>query len=136
MIMAEQEESTLSILTALTAIINTYQLNIGTYNENMTTFLNLFQTIQNSSIIIDSNTQNTIDTRVFYIINEINDSNYILIPGTEREVCPISLEEFLDDEQLTTIRRCGHTFRKQFILTWLSNNRLCPVCRLELPIQF
>lgn len=46
--------------------------------------------------------------------------------------CPISLEEFNDNNIVTVIRHCGHTFHSNSIDNWFRTNCRCPVCRYDI----
>ena len=47
-------------------------------------------------------------------------------------VCPISLEEFRDGEQLTRIHNCGHVFKTAELSRWFLRNSHCPSCRYDI----
>lgn len=46
--------------------------------------------------------------------------------------CPISIENFEDDEPLLRILHCQHAFRPEAIQTWFRTNTRCPVCRYDI----
>jgi hypothetical protein len=46
--------------------------------------------------------------------------------------CPISLEEFVDNERICQIRHCRHVFRRPNLLRWFETHVGCPVCRYDL----
>jgi hypothetical protein len=46
--------------------------------------------------------------------------------------CPITLEEFMNGEELSRIRFCRHIFKKTALLNWFSRNSHCPVCRYDI----
>lgn len=46
--------------------------------------------------------------------------------------CPISLETFNDNSQVTMIRHCGHIFNREMLHSWFQSNCLCPVCRYDI----
>ena len=46
--------------------------------------------------------------------------------------CPISLENFNDNDMVTVIRFCGHIFNTDHLNTWFQNNCKCPVCRYDI----
>lgn len=46
--------------------------------------------------------------------------------------CPITLEEFQENETIRRIRFCGHCFGEESIQNWFRNNVRCPVCRLDI----
>jgi len=46
--------------------------------------------------------------------------------------CPITLEDFMEGDEVTRIRPCGHVFHTQSIRNWFSNRVRCPVCRYDI----
>ena len=46
--------------------------------------------------------------------------------------CPISLEEFNDNDTVSVIRQCGHIFKTDELNTWFRSNCRCPVCRYDI----
>jgi len=46
--------------------------------------------------------------------------------------CPISLDNFEDNEMVTVIRQCGHIFRSDDLNTWFMSHCNCPVCRYDI----
>ena len=46
--------------------------------------------------------------------------------------CPISMEDFDDDDTVTVIRQCGHIFNTESIMNWFQSNCRCPVCRYDI----
>ena len=46
--------------------------------------------------------------------------------------CPISLETFNDNDMVTVIRHCGHTFHTEYLMNWFRTNCRCPVCRYDI----
>ena len=46
--------------------------------------------------------------------------------------CPISLESFDDNEQVTIIRHCQHIFKTNQLNSWFIRNSRCPVCRYDI----
>lgn len=46
--------------------------------------------------------------------------------------CPISMEEFNDNDTVTVIRHCGHIFHTDNIMNWFRTNCRCPVCRYDI----
>jgi len=44
--------------------------------------------------------------------------------------CPISHDDFQDDDEIMIIAHCGHCFSKEGIINWFNNNNnTCPMCR-------
>jgi hypothetical protein len=46
--------------------------------------------------------------------------------------CPITLEDFIEQEIVTQIRHCGHCFKPSAIQNWFRTNVRCPVCRFDI----
>jgi hypothetical protein len=86
-------------------------------------FSNLFQSFFDPVVIYPTASQiETATRRVLYrdIVTPINSS------------CPISMENFNDNETVTIIRHCGHIFNIDELATWFQSNCRCPVCRYDI----
>jgi len=46
--------------------------------------------------------------------------------------CPITLENFDDDDNVTQILGCGHIFNHDSLTSWFRNHVRCPVCRYDI----
>jgi hypothetical protein len=46
--------------------------------------------------------------------------------------CPISMEDFSDNDMVMVIRHCGHTFYPEQLMNWFRSNCRCPVCRYDI----
>lgn len=46
--------------------------------------------------------------------------------------CPISMDEFNDNDMVTVIRHCGHIFYTEHLNNWFRTNCRCPVCRYDI----
>jgi hypothetical protein len=46
--------------------------------------------------------------------------------------CPISMEDFNDNDMVMVIRHCGHTFYPEQLMNWFRSNCRCPVCRYDI----
>uniref|UniRef100_A0A6C0B6A2 RING-type domain-containing protein n=1 Tax=viral metagenome TaxID=1070528 RepID=A0A6C0B6A2_9ZZZZ len=46
--------------------------------------------------------------------------------------CPITLEDFQENESVCQIIHCGHLFRETAIKNWFRQNVRCPVCRYDI----
>ena len=58
-----------------------------------------------------------------------NEENYDLINETR---CPITLEDFQENQILVRIRRCGHVFSQEPFRNWFRQSVRCPVCRHDI----
>jgi hypothetical protein len=86
-------------------------------------FSNLFQSFFEPILIFPTASQIELATRrVLYrdIVSPINNS------------CPISMDNFNDNETVTIIRHCGHIFNSDELTTWFQSNSRCPVCRYDI----
>ena len=57
---------------------------------------------------------------------------YCDIVSPRNRACPISLDNFDDNEMVTVIRHCGHIFRSDDLNTWFRSHCNCPVCRYDI----
>lgn len=55
--------------------------------------------------------------------------NYCCIAVPLNDTCPITQEEFTNNDQVTIIKNCGHIFKTRAINNWLFEHQTCPVCR-------
>ena len=46
--------------------------------------------------------------------------------------CPISMDDFNDNDMVTVIRQCGHIFQTDHLMNWFRTNCRCPVCRYDI----
>ena len=49
-------------------------------------------------------------------------------------ICPITLEDFVEGESLTRIHACGHVFKTESLYRWFERNRVCPSCRHDITV--
>ena len=47
----------------------------------------------------------------------------------KEKCCPITLEDFNENETILQINNCNHIFSKKAILKWFENHNNCPLCR-------
>ena len=52
--------------------------------------------------------------------------------GMNDTVCPISLDDFVIGESICKINVCGHIFKRNSLLQWVSSRNQCPVCRASI----
>lgn len=60
------------------------------------------------------------------------ETNYSQINSPLSTSCPITREDFLDNDAVIMIRECRHIFKKAAFQTWIENNNTCPCCRITL----
>ena len=107
------------------------QQNINMVNFNLNLINNLlnnnpYQNVGNSDNY-ESLSQLDMDVKKEGLdINKVSE----IIDSTEEKNCPICFEDFQD----TTLRKlkCSHIFCQECLVEWLSENKKCPVCMIEL----
>jgi len=85
----------------------------------------------------------TTTTTTTSAINEVptneqitNSTNSIVYDPSNTEftthVCPITLTDFINGENLLCIRHCQHIFKETSLMNWFSRNARCPLCRYDI----
>lgn len=46
--------------------------------------------------------------------------------------CPITQEEFSENQEIIQIKHCHHNFKPDALLRWFSRNSTCPYCRYDI----
>jgi len=46
-------------------------------------------------------------------------------------VCPISMEEFTNDDDVVVLKKCEHIVKKQLFIRLLEQSSICPCCRTD-----
>ena len=46
--------------------------------------------------------------------------------------CPITQEEFDEDDEVGIIKHCNHIFHYNPLINWIRENYVCPVCRHDI----
>lgn len=89
-------------------------------SPNLTNYLqNFFDPIE----IFPTQTQIENATRIVLYRDIVTPTN---------QSCPISLEPFHDEDTVSVIRFCGHTFHRNELIQWFRSNSRCPVCRYDI----
>ena len=107
-----------------TSLLERYSNTIGvssqSLRENLNTTLGSFFdpiVVNPTPLQIELSTRNV---RYCDIVTPINRS------------CPITLENFNDNDMVTVIRFCGHIFNTEHLHIWFTTNCRCPVCRYDI----
>jgi hypothetical protein len=101
---------------------NTRQQNRENYLNNPT-ITNLFHTFFDPIEIYPTPYQIEVATRVARFGDIANPLNL---------ACPISLENFNENDQVLVIRHCNHIFSNTGLHLWFRTNCRCPVCRYDI----
>jgi len=108
---------------------NTRQQNSNTRQQNRENYLNnptitnLFHTFFDPIEIYPTPYQIEVATRVARFGDIANPLNL---------ACPISLENFNENDQVLVIRHCNHIFSNTGLHLWFRTNCRCPVCRYDI----
>jgi hypothetical protein len=97
--------------------------NNNNNNNNLDAFTQLFQNFLQPVEIYP--TQSQIETATRRV-------RYCDISRPINTQCPISMDEFNDNDMVTVIRHCGHTFHTEHLMNWFRSNCRCPVCRYDI----
>ena len=99
----------------------------NTINRNLTNNDDLFTQIFNNFLqpVEIYPTQSQIETATRNV-------RYCDIAGPLNNSCPISMDNFNDNDMVTVIRHCGHVFHSEHIMNWFRSNCRCPVCRYDI----
>ena len=130
-----------------------YNLNMIDYNRNVTRFLSVLEGSMNprtiraptsninrlftdddyySSLLLRLSRPPTSPIRSQGLTNSQIYRHTRLIgysPNMNESRCPITHEDFRENQQVCQIVRCGHYFKPLAIMTWFENHSICPVCR-------
>jgi hypothetical protein len=99
-----------------------YHRNRQNYLNNPT-ISNLFYTFFDPIEIFPTPSQIEAATRVVRFGDIIRPLN---------PACPITLENFNDDDQVLIIRHCSHIFSNTGLISWFRSSCRCPVCRYDI----
>ena len=136
--------------------MNAYHQNIEMYNRNISDLLNIIRIINTSTQTHmprpNARTQNAYrfgngvrnartreqapNTNISHPLTQIEIDQYISTltyeDGMNDTVCPISLDDFVVGESICKINVCGHIFKQNQLLQWVSSRNQCPVCRAHI----
>lgn len=69
-------------------------------------------------------------------VNEIQasteTSTFVSLQNPLNTTCPITLENFNPDSNVTRIRTCGHIFNQSALERWFRTSAHCPMCRIDI----
>lgn len=99
-----------------------YHSNRQNYLNNPT-ISNLFYTFFDPIEIFPTPSQIESATRVVRFSDIIRPLN---------TACPITLENFNEDDRVLIIRHCNHIFSNSGLISWFRSNCRCPVCRYDI----
>lgn len=108
--------------------------NSNTFNSN--TFNNNLRPRRDSylSTLLNEwlNTPITVRPTQQEISNASRTIRYGNIENPISTSCPISLEDFNDDDEVVQLLPCNHIFHAEHFNSWFNSNVRCPVCRYDI----
>jgi len=118
-----QPETTQNNQSLTTLSLISYMLrhagNVDDNSSNLNEFANLFT-----------------DVLVHPTLNEIANATELVSYSIEQHgnviTCPISLDNFNENDTVIRIKTCGHIFNHESLHTWFRTNVNCPVCRYDI----
>ncbi|KAJ0234613.1 hypothetical protein HA466_0273230 [Hirschfeldia incana] len=63
------------------------------------------------------------------LFKDIKEKDEEELEGCDKRCCPICLEEYEDDHEVSRLEKCRHLFHRFCINSWLKLKRICPSCR-------
>lgn len=117
------------------------------YNRNVTNIIDILshppdtppstpvRSSSRSDITALINLLNQSDRPVGLSRTQIDDATQLVAYATDNfntTQCPISLDDFVENEIVCQITHCRHIFKQRAIMRWLETNSCCPVCRHNL----
>jgi hypothetical protein len=122
---ARRNSTTNSVLPPLainSTLPNTTLQSLWTSNANVNNLLRSFY---------ERNPRSTTPTT-----NEIQASTetsiFVSLQNPLNTTCPITLENFNPDSNVTRIRTCGHIFNQAALERWFRTSAHCPMCRIDI----
>jgi hypothetical protein len=125
----------------LREIMREYSENIRLNNQNVVEYSRTMRALVNlvsDSSAIDALTnimQTQPEERPLLTALQVDDATQMVQYDCDvmnHTQCPITLEDFVDGEQVCRISHCGHIFKRTNLLRWFDTNTCCPVCRHNL----
>ncbi len=107
---------------------------IRNQSTNQNTLINLITGIIETNAATDQNAaenENENDFVPLLITNTelFNECKYNTIPIPLNTTCPISFDNFNNDDDVVIIKKCNHIFKKSSLERWLQRSHRCPYCR-------
>jgi hypothetical protein len=102
---------------------NRNNIPVYTIPSNQNNFLNTIRSFYDAVPIIPTRLQIENSTRMCQFSQIENPLNLN---------CPITLERFSEQHDVTQILNCGHIFNSNSIRAWFQNSTRCPVCRYDI----
>ena len=81
----------------------------------------------------EDETQDETDTYIQQLIEDnVQKIRFGDIENPVNTMCPITREEFVPDDEVGIINHCNHIFNYNAVVSWLSQNFVCPLCRHDI----
>ena len=151
-----QQPDTERLLLIFNELLMTYNNNISRYQENMESLISIFRRFVPTQTHNPRTTRRaTTETPPTFFYSWVPQTqptfeNVIVSPSDEEierattnfqynpetppinTRCPITLDNFLEGDEITVITHCGHAFKSTAFTGWFRTNVRCPVCRYDI----
>jgi hypothetical protein len=125
----------------LREITREYSENIRTNNQNIMEYSRTIRALV--SLITESSALDAFTTilqtqpeeRTILTASQVDAATRMIVYDCDmmnQTQCPITLEDFVDGDQVCKITHCGHMFKRANLLRWFDTNTCCPFCRHNL----
>ena len=107
--------------------------NTSVHTSNMTSYLNLLNTIRQLNAQHDE-----FENPVFIMPTQLqinNATEQLIYDDTlhlRNSICPITQQSFEHNDPLRRIRYCDHVFTETSLMRWFERSVRCPVCRYDI----
>ena len=93
----------------------------------------IFRNIQERILPREANINNNQNpATMIQILRATETKLYSEIIEPVNSTCPISQEEFTQNQEIIQIKSCQHNFKPDALLRWFSTNSTCPFCRYDI----
>jgi len=92
----------------------------------------IFRNIHEQILPRQANTSNNNIPTMIQILRATETKIYSEISNPVNTTCPITQEEFSQNQEIIQIKNCQHNFKPDALLRWFSRNSTCPFCRYNI----
>ncbi|ABI35753.1 hypothetical protein [Ectropis obliqua nucleopolyhedrovirus] len=96
---------------------------------NLLTYINIVEASFHTESFYNKKIFDNCYKRHNYTVNEKNNGNDNDIYN---DTCCVCLNNFVQNQSVSTLYKCKHTFCRTCLDKWLENREYCPMCRTQL----
>lgn len=110
---------------------NTSQINYT--NDEYTNIYEFLLTPLNEGSVAENNELLLTEEQIQYSTYRVTFKD---ITSPQNMTCPITMEDFTDEEEVMVITICRHIFKPTALNAWLTRSSRCPVCRRNINLYY